>query len=444
MSAKKKDDDLLSSWKEIAQYLKCGERTCRRWEKEYGLPILRVGEKSRTSVYAYKDELDKWLQNRRNRTIISKEKSRWYKSPYLFLPLIFIGLFLIYFFFIRDVLIRQPSDFKIVKSTLIMLDASGKELWRYDTGIENLQSDSYYRKHFQFKKDPIIEEDGRGTLIPWIIVIDINSDQKKEILFSIVTQDKYNSGKLICFNQKGKVIWEFLGGREIKFGTETFADFVIRGFDVYDLDGDGFLEIVIISHAVHRFPTRLCVLDYKGQVSGEYWNSGQLADFCFADLNSDGRDKLVVVGLNNEYKKGCLVVLDPLKLKGCSPQQQFKYKCNELDIGSELYYILFPRTDVDYYIHEVEGTRNIKILENNLFSIRMLSSGLIYKIDYKLKLQNVVMSHTFKNLHRNLLREGEISSEINEEYERNLINGLLYWDGKNWVSTPTMTSYCTR
>jgi len=52
--------DKLSSWKEIAAYLKRDESTVRRWERKNGLPIRRVGNKG-GSVYAYPNEIDTWL-----------------------------------------------------------------------------------------------------------------------------------------------------------------------------------------------------------------------------------------------------------------------------------------------------------------------------------------------------------------------------------------------
>src|SRR5260370_22358088 len=51
--------DRLDSWKEIAVYLKCSERTVRRWQEE-GLPVHRHAHKKRAGVYAYKPELDAW------------------------------------------------------------------------------------------------------------------------------------------------------------------------------------------------------------------------------------------------------------------------------------------------------------------------------------------------------------------------------------------------
>jgi len=52
---------ILQSWKEIASYLGRAERTCRRWEKEFGLPVHRMDGSPRASVFAYKGELDRWL-----------------------------------------------------------------------------------------------------------------------------------------------------------------------------------------------------------------------------------------------------------------------------------------------------------------------------------------------------------------------------------------------
>ena len=55
------DEDLLQSWKEIAVHLGRSERTCRRWETEFRLPVHRMDGSVRSSVFAYKTELDSWM-----------------------------------------------------------------------------------------------------------------------------------------------------------------------------------------------------------------------------------------------------------------------------------------------------------------------------------------------------------------------------------------------
>lgn len=55
-------DRRLSSWKEIAQYLGRGVRTVQRWHSTLALPVHSVSGKTRSKVFAYKAELDRWLQ----------------------------------------------------------------------------------------------------------------------------------------------------------------------------------------------------------------------------------------------------------------------------------------------------------------------------------------------------------------------------------------------
>jgi TolB-like protein/Tfp pilus assembly protein PilF len=55
----------LDSWKEIASYLGREVRTVQRWEKREGLPVHRHLHDKLGTVYAYKGELDHWLNRRK-------------------------------------------------------------------------------------------------------------------------------------------------------------------------------------------------------------------------------------------------------------------------------------------------------------------------------------------------------------------------------------------
>ena len=55
----------LDSWKEIAAYLRRGVRTVQRWEREEQLPVHRLEHAKRGSVYADRNELDRWWESRR-------------------------------------------------------------------------------------------------------------------------------------------------------------------------------------------------------------------------------------------------------------------------------------------------------------------------------------------------------------------------------------------
>lgn len=53
----------LDTWKSIAQYLGRSARTVQRWHAGYGLPVHHLGGDA-SSVYAYSDELERWLRER--------------------------------------------------------------------------------------------------------------------------------------------------------------------------------------------------------------------------------------------------------------------------------------------------------------------------------------------------------------------------------------------
>ena len=56
---------VLTSWKEIASYLKCGVRTAQRWERDRFLPVYRPRPGKRGPVCAFPSEIQIWL--RRNK-----------------------------------------------------------------------------------------------------------------------------------------------------------------------------------------------------------------------------------------------------------------------------------------------------------------------------------------------------------------------------------------
>jgi tetratricopeptide (TPR) repeat protein len=57
---------VLESWKEIAAHLGRSVRACQKWEREMGLPVHRLDGSSKARVFAYRDELDHWLEEKLN------------------------------------------------------------------------------------------------------------------------------------------------------------------------------------------------------------------------------------------------------------------------------------------------------------------------------------------------------------------------------------------
>lgn len=53
--------NILTSWKEIAQYMGKGVRTVQRWEEQFGLPIRRPLTDCHRAVLAFSEEIDTWM-----------------------------------------------------------------------------------------------------------------------------------------------------------------------------------------------------------------------------------------------------------------------------------------------------------------------------------------------------------------------------------------------
>jgi hypothetical protein len=54
------ESEILSGWKDIANYLGKGVRTVQRYERELGLPVRRPSGKMKGSVIATQSELSSW------------------------------------------------------------------------------------------------------------------------------------------------------------------------------------------------------------------------------------------------------------------------------------------------------------------------------------------------------------------------------------------------
>lgn len=61
---KETPDKSLQSWKTIAKYFNCSERTVRRWESQEGLPVHRHHHQSGSRIFAFPKELDRWFSSR--------------------------------------------------------------------------------------------------------------------------------------------------------------------------------------------------------------------------------------------------------------------------------------------------------------------------------------------------------------------------------------------
>jgi hypothetical protein len=434
MIKKKKLKNRLSQWKEIAAYLECDVRTCQRWAAKKGLPIYKPTD---GRVYAYKGELDAWIEKRESRKSTKRQSNIRSRIAPAALAIIPVSVILLVTLMWTARSARIPEDFLIKGSILVVLDGDGEEVWSYDTVNDTLRSTAYYKKRSQQKRLDHIHYD-----FPIIAFHDLDRNGGIETLFSIQTQDESQEGKLICLDEKGKEIWNFDGGKELKIGGKVyFKDYRIKGFDVFDLDKDGSKEIMVFSVHDPDYPCQLAILDQCGNIKMEYWNFGYIMDYRFIDLDMDGKDELLLTGTNDEYKKACLVVFDPENISGSSPQVDQEYYCEELGMGSHLEYILLPRTDYDMQKAVAECALQIKNLSAKSFSVKTQTSLIDFKFSYDLTIYDIVLGDDFEQAHKEAKAQGLIDSIVDEDYKQDLKEKILYWNEVGWGTKPKLTLF---
>jgi hypothetical protein len=430
-------DNLLRSWKEIAAYLGCGVRTCHRWEANHGLPVHRAeyGEK-KSPVFAYKSELDAWFKETFKNSHAQEEPRAAARPAGRRLPWAVIGAAcliaagaLLYFLVLRPP--GQPADFHIEGSFFVALDKKGREIWRKDMGVEDLLPERYYRDGFQLKNT------FASSPLPILIMKDIDADGDTEVLFALKRRPgSQGEGTLFCFGRHGEKRWTYTCDRELSSPTKVFApDYRIKGIYCHDIDGDGRLETFVLSIQAPDWPCQLAALNASGKRIGEFWNAGHLNDLIFQDLDGDGREEMVVSGVNNEYKGGCLIVFDPRRISGGSPQSG-DFVLGGIAPGSMLYYVTTPYTDVSLAKREaVDYISNLGITKNGWIEA-ITGIGVFYDFDFDLRCVQVYCGHNFQMDYEALRQAGTITSVL-DDYMKTLKDGVRWWDGHAWSAGPT-------
>jgi hypothetical protein len=432
-------ENILSSWKEIAAYLDHDVRTCVRWEKRYGLPVHRLERDSKAKVFAYKDEIDRWLAERSAVTSSAGVPDpRAGRRPPIF-PLLFAlaGLAAAaYFLFFRpDSGNGVPADFHIRGSKLVVVDDHDRELWQYDTKMSDLEAEGSYRGHFAAKRPA-------GDYVPvwpYLLFRDLDGDGLIETLFAIQTRSEVGEGTLICFDDHGTEVWRFEAGRALEFGGQPYhREYRIFGADVDDYDGDGAPEVLVIAQHKPDWPCQVVLLDAAGKSEGEYWNAGYIMDAAAGDLDGDGVKEFVLGGVNNEYRRGCVAVFKPGGLRGGSPQTGAAFRSPEIGVGGQSAYVLFPNTDAHRALgQEGDPVNYFWIRDGDGLMTMTTDTGIYYDLDRNLSCQNVMLGNRFLNLYDDLLRQGRVVPFSDElQYRKSLASSFSIFRNGRWDVLP--------
>lgn len=409
----------LSSWKDIADYLKVTVRTAQRWERKFDLPIRRLGKDQKFYIMADANEIDEWIKKSNRR--LKARSMPLLKIVFLFI--IFLGIAtLINYFLFKHPSSKTPGlpfSFLARSDCIEVYDQDGHYLWSYQVN-ERLEQRPYL-----------------SSSSPFIFFDDLDADNKMDVLMAVHTKDNI-ADRLVRLDVQGRVIWEYRPGLACQYGHRTYSsDFDIKLLHLSDLNGDGKKEIIVDACHKINFPCRIVVLDPDGFTQGEYWNTGHIVTIKTVDLNHDNYQEILLGGVNNNYQRGCLIILDVREITGCSPPQaNSDFFPAHYTPGTELFYILIPPDSLSKFLFIQDTVFSIDLFNDQTFSVCTNKSRVFYKFNFDLSPLDVFTGLEFKQINQNLIQEGKIKTSFQINREK-LLKEILYWNGQEWISKPS-------
>lgn len=415
----------LDSWKEIAAYLGRDVSTVIRWEERRALPVYRLPGGARPRVFAYPDELDRWLEQRGATTEpfevdavapagLAVSQSADDKRPYV-RRIALSGLGVLLVAAVLSVLARTagpPRQLTIAGKELLALDVSGAVIWRYPF-------------------DAALFGDPPN---PWYHIGDFDADGRTEVLASLEVTPPGSSnqhhGELVSFNDNGSRRWSIVPDDRIAFREGVYGPpWAPADLKTYKVGDD-----VRLAWSVHHFnwwPGLLITLDTDGNRLGTFVNSGWIRRTW---PSPDGRH-LFIAGVSNSRQAYFVGVLDAANPSGRSPELPgTATECVSCPAGNPLQYLVFPRSDIsrqhafpDHYPTVVtfdDGAVQVHVMESaspdiaaTIYELAPATAGSDASSP-PYELRGARFSDSYWNWHRQLEADGKLNHAAEDCSER--------------------------
>jgi hypothetical protein len=290
----------------------------------------------------------------------------------------------------------------------------------------------------------------------FLSVEDLDGDGFNEILLvGSSLQDEFTSDTLYCFNKSGDLRWQAGVGPMISLGQSGSARHnrpKIVNFLVMRKSPEARPQIFVLTNEEIYSPTKLLEVNAKdGRIMQSYFNRGGCSILLQKDVDLDGKEELLLCGVNDGFNRACLAVLDPSRIGGCSPLPPSEMP-PEGTGGQEMYYILFPRWQilpggrqriynyVQRLIDLQESGVDVGVTEyladprtgEDAVSSVYFALGRTWSVERIMADDNVI------EVGQLLYKQGKIKAPVTSATFASLKDSVLYWNGSKFVNTPTM------
>jgi hypothetical protein len=455
----------LNGWKEIALHLGKGTRTVQRWEKLYGLPVHRIGREGGEIVFAYWDEIDRWMAategefktssaeasegelpasstgepaSTRTREEAAADESAPGEGalgghrPALAIGLVAVVGVVAFGLFGRlsgtsarseRPAVREPASWRMANESLSVFDAGGGLLFEH---------------RFGFPLGGAASADTWPSAygLPPVLIADVDGDGRSEVLVRPNAVERTNR-RLYCLESDGRTrfVHQPTGAR--RFGNDEYAEpWVAHRVFVTGGPGRSRRLWAVFTHNLW-FPSVLEELDPRGVVRQEYWSDGFI-EFV-TETTWKGRRVLLVGGGNNDFRGASLAVFPPDGVTGSAPAARPAYACRDCPAGGPEELFVFPSLCSARRSGQA-GLLEAWVEQGDRIRVTVVQGAIgggasYYTLGADGAVLTAEISREFQTQHAVLERQGLLDHPFGPVDDREMFP-VRRWDGRRFVELP--------
>jgi hypothetical protein len=302
----------------------------------------------------------------------------------------------------------QPRSGRLDGSTLTVLNAEGKELWR-KTFPEGFGPDWNYAQGITTRVW-FGDLEGKGHSSVLFVYSPASSPQSP------------HSSTVICYSDRGREKWRWTPGRDLPELVGSPATYWTHALGVLKATEMRPPRIVVSSQHNPWWPSQIAILDSNGKTISEYWHSGGLSSMVVADLDGDGKEEIIAAGVANGYDhQATLVVLDPDRVFGASTEVRPEFQIHGMGVAQERLRLLFPRSDLNRALFQFNmatqltvdhGIVRLTVVE----CITPMGCRIWYEFDKNFRLMAAFAgSDEFRSAHEKFYQNGQDAHTLSAE-----------------------------
>lgn len=337
-------EDRLDSWKAIAIFIDRNERTAKRWEEECGMPVHRVPGRTRGPVYAFRSEIEEWLQTQASseenvpvppandviKAPVGQSRMRWRGAAIVVaVAVLAVGVALVVPRVIRP---SNPERAVVVGAELTAYDRADHAIWRY---------------HFPAPLEPphsLPDFDPRQNA--QIHIADLKGDGRNEVIVSAAHGIEHTGPDgVYCFAADGHLLWHYEPRAEFNFVVRPArGPWKIHALAIVPTESTKTVWAAFTDPMYA--PTIVASVDAGGTAQIRYISSGNV-NALIGTTNQSG-SFVLAGGINNEYRAASLAVLDVRQPVATSPQTPGNpFACTTCPASQPVRFVLLPRSEVN-------------------------------------------------------------------------------------------------